>query len=354
MSAPAAHAILAPSAASRWVACPGSIRMSAGIVEPQTDAAAEGELAHVVCEAMLFGRETPADATDEMIDGAIAYVEYIRSKVDVSQLRVEERVAGVHPENWGTPDAWHLTDTELHVFDYKFGYGVVDPYRNFQLLNYAAGIIGKTPDMMIHLHIIQPRAYHRNGICRSWSITSDSAFGMFDQLASACIEAMRDDAKCFTGEHCAHCPGRYRCPALLRCAYSIIDRSGESLPLDIAADVMGRLLIQVRESKERLEAIESGLEQQVLSVLRGGARVPGWHIEVGAGREKWRVPYEEVCVLGDSMGIDVRKPGLVTPKQAVKVGLPREVVDCYTETPSGKVKVARDDSQLSLVFAPQK
>lgn len=344
------HAILAPSSAARWIDCPGSIRMSAGITEPQTDAAAEGELAHAVCEATLLGTTMPTDATEEMIDGAIIYADYVRSVAPIETAHVEERVAGVHPENWGTPDLWHLTDDTLHVFDYKFGYGVVEPYRNWQLLNYAAGIIGKTPDMMIHLHIIQPRAYHRRGVCRSWSITSDGAFLMFDQLASACIEAMREDASTYSGEYCNHCPGRYRCPTLLKTAYSIIDRSGESLPLDLAADVMGFVLAQVRDSIERLEAIESGLEQQVLSVLRGGARVPGWHLETGAGREKWRVPYEEVVALGDAMGVDVRKPGLITPKQSVKAGLPRDLVDSFTETPTGKVSVVRDDARLSQVF----
>lgn len=349
------HAKLAPSSAHRWVACPGSVRMSEGIVEPESDAAAEGTLAHQVAEMVLRGGLMPAvDADEDVLDGAIMYAEYVLSHVPLAALHIEERVEGVHSENWGTPDAWAVIDNALHVFDYKFGRGIVDPYRNWQLLNYAVGIIGKIPDMMIHLHIIQPRAYHRDGPCRSWSITSDGAFGMFDQLASACIEAMRDDAKCNSGEHCNHCPGRFRCPALLRCAYSIIDRSGESLPLDLPADIMGIILTQVRDGIERLTAIESGLEQQVMSALRGGARVPGWHLETGAGREKWRVPYEEVVALGDAMGVDVRKPGLITPKQSVKAGLPRDLVDSFTETPTGKVSVVRDDARLSQVFAAKR
>lgn len=345
------HAKFAPSSAARWVACPGSILISEGIVEPPSESSIEGELAHAVAEAALRGDPPPTDATDEMIDGALIYADYVRSIVpNLSSLHIEERVAGVHPENWGTPDAWGMSDDTLHIFDYKFGYGVVDPYRNFQLLNYAAGIIGKIPDMMIHLHIIQPRAYHRDGVCRSWSITSDGAFGIFDQLASAVLEGLRNDAKCYSGPHCDHCPGRYRCSTLLRCVYSSIDRSGDSLPMDIHADVMGKILIQVRDSIARLQAIESGLEQQVMSVLSAGARVPGWHIECGVGREKWRLTYAEITALGDAMGIDVRKPGLVTPKQAVKAGLPREVVDCHTETPVGKKKIVRDDERLSRVF----
>lgn len=349
------HAKLAPSSAHRWIACPGSIALSAGVIEPESESAREGTLAHHVAECTLLCKPLPADATDEMIDGAIIYTDYIIGVVGKTvPLHVEKQVNGVHPENWGTPDLYVLTDSALHVFDYKFGRGIVEAYKNWQLLNYAAGIIGSTPDMSIHLHIIQPRAYHRNGTCRVWTITSGEAATYFEQLSSAAVEALRPGAKCFTGTHCEHCPGRYRCSALLRCSYSIIERSDESLPLDIAVDVMGVILVQVRDSIDRLNAIESGLEQQVLSALRAGARVPGWHIETGAGREKWRVPYDEVVALGDAMGVEVRKPELITPKQSVKAGLPRDLVDSYTEIPSGKAKIARDDSRLVQVFSATK
>lgn len=345
------HAKFAPSSAHRWVACPGTIRMSEGIVEPESESALEGTIAHEVAECTLQGKPIRSDATDEMIDGAIMYAEYIISVIGKEQqIHIEERVNGVHPENWGTPDAYTLTDTDLHIFDYKFGRGIVDPYRNWQLLNYAAGIIGKTPDITIHLHIVQPRAYHRDGTCRSWSIISQDAFTFFMTLSAAVTDALKPNAKCFTGTHCEHCTGRYRCSALLRCSYSIIERSGESLPLEIAVDVMGMLLVQVREGIDRLTAIESGLEQQVLSALRAGARVPGWHIETGAGRERWRVPYAEVVALGDAMGIQVRKDELITPKQSVKAGLPRDLVDSFTEIPSGKAKIVRDDTRLAQVF----
>lgn len=345
------HAKLAPSSAHRWVACPGSIRISEGIVEPETEASAEGTLAHKAAECALLNKPFHEDATDEMIDGAIIYADYIRSIVDPRlRIHIETKVDGVHPENWGTPDAYVLTHDTLHIFDYKFGRGIVEAYRNWQLLNYAAGIVTKKWDGSIHMHIIQPRAFHRNGTCRVWTIARSEATSFFEQLRSATIEALRPDAKCFTGSHCEYCPGRYRCDALLKCGYSIIERSGESLPLDIAADTMGMILTQVRDSIERLNAIQSGLEQQVMSALRSGARVPGWHIETGSGRERWRVPYEEVVALGDAMGVELRKPGLITPKQSIKAGLSRELVDSFTETPAGKTKIERDDGRLSQVF----
>ncbi len=50
---------------------------------------------------------------------------------------------------------------QVHVIDFKFGYGVkVDAYMNFQLLNYAKGYIKSNyhtiKDYDLHLHIFQP------------------------------------------------------------------------------------------------------------------------------------------------------------------------------------------------------
>jgi len=378
------HAPLAPSSAARWVQCPGSVVMSRAFPDDMSDpeASEEGTLAHAVAAGLLraLTSNTPAmdvgafDATpeattcssdEEMFEAVTLYVDRVRaaaSQPEHVELHVESKATAphIHSDNWGTPDAWlfNRAKMRLDVFDLKYGYGIVEVFENWQLLNYASAIAHTlgldTADTLlsVNLHIVQPRAYHRNGPVRSWSLSGEALRGYTNRLGRAASAALMSgpNPECITGDECRYCPARHACPALLTVGYGAIESSGVSVPLDMPPDVMGMLLRQVRDGIKRLEAIETGLEQQALAAIRSGRRVSGWHAESGAGRERWRVSYDEVLALGAAMGIEVAKPALITPKQAVKAGLPREVVDCYTETPAGEVKLVADDGRLACVF----
>jgi hypothetical protein len=52
------------------------------------------------------------------------------------------------------------------------------------------------------------------------------------------------------------------------------------------------------------------------------------------------------------MGVDISKPGALTPKQSIKAGLPAATVAMYSETPVGELKLVRDDgSAARLAFS---
>lgn len=63
-----AHAKLAPSAAKRWMSCPGSIRMSEGIPNTSSVFAAEGSAAHELCAHCLETGDRPETFLDMWID----------------------------------------------------------------------------------------------------------------------------------------------------------------------------------------------------------------------------------------------------------------------------------------------
>lgn len=87
-----AHAILGASSASRWLACPGSVRLTKDLPDQSSPYAALGSAAHDLCEKCLLdgsdavshmgeyisakGEEFQVDA--EMADAVQVYLDYVR------------------------------------------------------------------------------------------------------------------------------------------------------------------------------------------------------------------------------------------------------------------------------------
>lgn len=168
---PEVHAKLSPSAAERWMNCPGSPVLCMPFEETTSEYAAEGTLAHAVAEARLTGKPEPVHPAtmDEPVD---VYVNAVRElQVDGAVLHVEKKVR-VTDEVWGTADAivWDPSDKTLYVRDLKFGAGVsVEVSDNLQLKIYAlaALLTMKYPAKLVNIGIVQPRLSHPDGHSRS-------------------------------------------------------------------------------------------------------------------------------------------------------------------------------------------
>lgn len=357
------HAVLAPSSAARWMQCPGSVTMSELYPQQAEDdpKALEGVLAHAVCAAALTGAPIPDGATEEMLEGADLWADAINPVVRPRELPllIESRVEcpNVHPENWGTPDAWSIDRASkiIYVWDYKFGHRYVEAFENWQLLDYAAGILhvaGLTTEDLaqftIHLTVVQPRNFHKDGPVRMWIVSVPDFMGYVLRLKLGAQAALQPHAPTYTGPECLDCPARHACPAQQAATYSAVEIAGQSIPFDLPPEALGRELQIVTDAIDTLKARQRGLENETLGRIKQGVNVPGWMTEQGLGRERWARPVEEVVALGVMMGIDVSKASAVTPKQAIKAGLPAEMVREYAETPIGEVKLV--PSKLSRIF----
>lgn len=350
------HSILAPSSAARWLQCPGSVSMCQQYPEPEdSPKALEGTLAHAVNVAFMEGNPMPAGATDEMIEGAQLWADTVGS----DDTHLEERVDchSIHPECYGTPDAWAYGSNVLSVSDYKFGHSFVNAYRNPQMTVYAAGLLDKLgidglheQSLTVEMLIVQPRSYHRDGPVRRWVTTASDLRADFNLLRAAARDALGPNPQLNVGSECRYCPARHACPALQGAAYSAAEFGGDAMPFDLSDEAIGRELRFLKEMSDTLNSRISGLEDEVLArITRLGRNVPGWMTEQGMGREKWNSPVEQVIALGTLMGINLSKPGVITPKQAIKAGVPEAVVGANTETPLGEIKLV-PDSSIARVF----
>lgn len=358
-----AHAPLAPSSAARWVKCPASVSMSAAIPEEESEQSKEGTLAHAVAAAMLRDEPLPTDGvTEDMLDGAEAYVDDIElvkriiGRHDLLSVEIGVGNPVIHKDNHGTPDAYMLGSVnniaDVWLWDYKFGHRQVEVFENWQLLNYAILIYANikhiaAPKVNFHLRVVQPRSYHPDGIVREWVVSSDQLRPYAVKLQEAAQLAMMPEPKAVVNSECLDCKARHVCNVNQSSAYAAVHYSGVGIPLEMSPEASGVELSLMQAAADVLAARISGKEQEIMRHLKLGASVNGWSLKQGSGRKRWARPYAEIVALSEMVGVDVRKPTLITPTQAIKAGMPESVVSGYSETPIGEIKLTRDDGALA-------
>lgn len=369
-----AHAYLPPSGASAWVHCAAWPSMNRAFPQGDTQETLDGGAAHWAFFEMLYARpvalgQVSADGialSDEMIEAAELFVDVIDADLaacglDRRYLQVERRIymPGVHAENWGTPDVWFYDQRNgrIYVYDFKFGHKFVDAYENWQCIDYAAGILEsmnvtgiQDQHIGVDVVVVQPRNYDRSGPVRRWSVVASDLRAHFNRLRNAAEAAMRPSPESKVGEHCEYCPGRHACNTLQRAAYAAAHKASETLPVNLPAAALGLELRMLERAADVLKSRISGLQSEAEARIRRGERVPGYALADTYGREKWR-DEKAVASIAQALNVNIMKPALLTPKQAIKAGLNADVVKAYVETPKSGVKLVVDDgTRAAKVF----
>lgn len=359
-----AHAPFAPSSLARLMACAGSYELVRAYPEEEEgQAAKEGTAAHWVAERLLTdGELVPVgtiapngiEVTGEMAEGAELYVRTVRDAMGahIGGIRVEQRIdTKLHPDCWGTPDAWGAGPSAIHLFDYKFGHRYVDEFENWQLIAYAWGatydLVATVP---LELTVVQPRCYDRRGPVRTWRLTvgelREYAARAADRLAAISDGQLRD---CTTGSHCYECPARRGCQALQQAGYLACDIVGQPEPLDLPPDALGVELAYLQRAAELLKQRIEGLEEQATATLQKGTPVPGWHLERTPGRERWKAG-AQVAELGQLYGVELTRTEPITPTQARKKLPDASLLDPMTERPTVTTLEQDDMRQVARIF----
>lgn len=372
-----AHAPAAPSRAFRRGKCPGSRALEARLPEVESEAAREGTAAHEVAAHLiktdelievgaLMSNGVPCD--EAMREGALMLAgdvqERIGSAFRAEWLHVEQPVSAanlIHPDCWGTPDLRYV-DRErkrARLWDYKYGHGYVEVHENPQLIEYLAGTIetdlGGWPEdddeWTFEATIVQPREYGREGPIRRWCGRLTDLRAHFNYWSDREARAADHMAPTIAGpEQCKNCRAIMTCQANQRAVSHLADYVGSNVPFDPPADLVGRELTWLTHIREMLEARIDGARAQAEAYIRNGKQVPGWSLQQGQSRLKWYKPAEEViAALHLIAGKDVSKVDIVTPTQAIKLGIDEAVIMQYAHRPPAERKLA-PTTNLEKVF----
>lgn len=369
------HSFLAPSGAKAWSTC--AMWPSMNEAYPQDDSleSLEGTAAHWVWEQMLgrlpvaVGDVAPNGhiVTQEMMEGAQLYLSVLPD-VGYEFLIVEVPVAipSVHEKCYGTPDTWYFDPATktIYLYDYKFGHRFVDEYENLQCIMYAEGIMNRLAmqykikpgifDQYVNvvITIVQPRCYYKGEPVRTWEIKGSDVRGYINKLREAAERALSPDPVATTNEEaCRNCPGRHACPALQLGAYSDLQYSTQSSPVELPLSAASLELKMMENGLARLQARVEGMREFVASQVAKGGYSAYYRLQDSFGRRTWNKPDEEVLAIGDLFEKDLSKRSVITPTQALKIGIDESVIMAYSYIPKGEPKlVANDPNDAAKIF----
>lgn len=362
-----AHSFLSPSSASTWRYCAAYPSMRKLYPGEESEDAKEGTAAHWVAWQMLQGLPLSLDMvysngvmiTQEMIDGAELLISYMFAIAPPESWNIEQPVVIFDDlDCWGTPDAWAYNETTrtLHVVDYKFGHRFVDEFENEQGILYCKGLIDLIQnnygvydqDLNVEFTIVQPRCFYRGEPVRTWKFKASEIRGHINMLRMAAERALDVDPVATTNSGCRYCPARHDCPALQKATCADIETSTQSTPINIGAHAAAVELKMLERARDRMDARITGLQEFVLSKIRSGERVPHYQAIQGYKHRAWTVSEEEVIALGLAFEKDLTKRSLVTPSQAIKLGIDESVITEYSHTPLGKLSLAPQENPNKL------
>ena len=249
----------------------------------------------------------------------------------------------------GQFDISFVVGDTLYIEDLKYGYGIVEPKENWQLLGYAIGQAirlnskGYGYPKQVSLTIHQPRPYHEEGRTRTWVISWSELEKYYNQINDTLIRYTQGDRTLSTGKACKYCPAASACPALSRSANNALDTvlcDWNEKPLTNAEVAEQYELLQ--RAHELLELRLKSVEQLAVSRIQNNQIVPGYSFEMSYGDRKWKsnVTAESIQAL---TGVSIMKTDMMSPNQAEKAGVNKKLTAVLTEKPAKGPKLVKKD-----------
>ena len=323
------HSPFSPSSADRWMKCPASVKLSENIVQDESVYAAEGTLAHELCEAVYykesFGVPIPPDLNlqvNQQIDGGAEMysaaedwnklVEGLKTDPTLGEVKYcfLEKTIPIVGECYGTADLILIGTKGAIVADFKYGKGVEVKRGSTQLQMYLLGVYaGIEGDL--------PLGYVFKGVILQPRISPVPKEDEYNALDLSALKAKAEDAMQValqggsepdTGNHCFWCPAKrtkdpaQKCPAIIakdrKAAVEVFEDFAASYkeshvveapdPGDLE-EMLARdkTLIKLLSIKGLITKMISDAESEFMLRLGEGEIIEGLEIVEAKGRRQW-------------------------------------------------------------------
>lgn len=365
-----AHALLAPSNASRWLACPPSAKLEDAIPEKKSSSyAEEGTLAHEISElelnlhllridfatykAKLTEKAKSSYFGDAMVEEVDKYVSYVIEQIDsVSKtceptILIEEKVDLTRyvPDGFGSNDCIIIGDGIMYVTDLKYGKGVkVSAQENAQLKLYSLGAYFKyqlSYDITeIIMTIVQPRL---NWI-DSFSMQPEDLMDWAENVVKpGAALAFTGEGQTKAGEHCRFCKVAAKCKTLAAHNQSLAKFEFQD-PHLLTDDE----LIEVMEHTDMLVSWANAANEYIYQQAVSGKQFKGYKLVEGRSNRKI-VDEESAIMMLDLEGLteeeylNKKLKGITELEKLLGKSAFAEVIGPYVVKPQGKPALVPED-----------
>jgi hypothetical protein len=360
-----AHARFAPSAASRWVNCPGSTLGLEGYEDESDEYANEGTAAHALLthcldsgidpiEQHIMGeRYNDVPVSLEMAETIARVVKGIREFLhnEPYEMSLEERVHAynIHEDCWGTLDMslYSARKRHLYVIDLKYGAGIeVRANENEQLVIYGNGKVLDLEAMgeevsRVTLVICQPRHRAHEYLFDLWEID----VAELKKRAKRFKKAIQDGKSLKAGKWCRLCPKSGNCPTQDEYVREVMPPAGMAED-DYTPTIIGKTSDQLAKILDRQEAVMhwfAAVYRHAFDMAKLGETIPGYSIREIKKKRVWiDADNAEKTLLGKFGDVIYKERELRSPAQMEKIKGSPGIVSSLTTRPAGGETLQKD------------
>lgn len=367
-----AHARLSPSGASRWMSCPGSIRLTEQLPPAERDQtsefAHEGTLAHEVAEILASARigRLDHDLTSERLDVWRRKVDTAGFDADEMMMHghgwasrvheyhrlgmvvdLERRVSTGVPQSWGTADMVAWEPYFVAIDDFKYGKGVtVYADDNPQLMLYGLGVLETFAPQAreVQMTIWQPRQDHVSTAVMSADDLRQWRTAVAEPAARL---ALTHDAPVMPSPvACQFCPVAGVCVARAES----VTRGDFGQPELMNATELAASMDRLEELNDWISAVRKASHD----VIRQGKELPGWKMVRKRGQRKISDIEAAIKILGqESVRTSIRPLGELEKLVGGKNALNEKLGDLISVVEGSEVLAPIDDPRPAIGFADE-
>ncbi len=322
---------LRPSASHAWVNCAASPLFRSKVPrEPDSDATMEGTCAAWLAEVVLNGEVSDIQTmlgeshpvnhwiiTQDMVDHISNYCQFMQSRGGTISaelyVRLNEYIAGTLDCSTS-----NLGDT-LFIDDLKYGYLIVNEFRNFQTLIYGIGTVMSmvVKPKWISMGIYQPRASHPQGIYRTWVISIEELGQWAEFIFYRGAMCQQPNPVATPGDHCLYCEASASCDALASSSYKLASVVESQHQVPLTQQTIATELDFLDRAERLIKARRTGVVAQAEQMIQKGAHIKGWHLNTGLGNRKFTVAPDIIKAI---TGVDPFKQEVMTPIEVERAG----------------------------------